>query len=121
MYLSFNRNEENTLIMRSKRKLLSNKISDLWAPDSCKKPSPSLTRISKIEAPKADVIETNKTKVSRRQRTKWTWEEDRQLIAGVKRHGLGHWSHILLDFDFGGRTGTMLKDRWRTLRKAHAV
>uniref|UniRef100_A0A3B4A1F8 Uncharacterized protein n=1 Tax=Periophthalmus magnuspinnatus TaxID=409849 RepID=A0A3B4A1F8_9GOBI len=52
---------------------------------------------------------------------KWSWEEDRQLISGVKRHGLGQWAHILQDYDFGNRTGTMLKDRWRTLKKTGLV
>uniref|UniRef100_A0A8C6UC32 Telomeric repeat binding factor (NIMA-interacting) 1 n=1 Tax=Neogobius melanostomus TaxID=47308 RepID=A0A8C6UC32_9GOBI len=105
----------------SKRKLLSTKISDLWEPESCKKSVVCLARISKKVLPNGDAMDTTKNNVPRRARTKWTREEDKQLIAGVKRHGLGQWSHILQDFDFGERTGTMLKDRWRTLRKAHVV
>lgn len=43
---------------------------------------------------------------------------DKKLRAGVKRHGEGNWALILLDDHFEGRTGTMLKDRWRVLMKA---
>lgn len=48
---------------------------------------------------------------------KWTAELDKYLKEGVRRHGPGKWSRILLDYDFEGRTGTMLKDRWRILIK----
>lgn len=48
---------------------------------------------------------------------KWTPELDRFLKEGVRQHGAGKWARILLDYDFEGRTGTMLKDRWRTLTK----
>uniref|UniRef100_A0A3Q0QNW0 Telomeric repeat binding factor (NIMA-interacting) 1 n=1 Tax=Amphilophus citrinellus TaxID=61819 RepID=A0A3Q0QNW0_AMPCI len=46
---------------------------------------------------------------------------DKYLKDGVKRHGQGKWSRILMDYDFEGRTGTMLKDRWRVLMRAHEV
>uniref|UniRef100_A0A096LPN5 Telomeric repeat-binding factor n=1 Tax=Poecilia formosa TaxID=48698 RepID=A0A096LPN5_POEFO len=52
---------------------------------------------------------------------KWTAQLDKYLQDGVKRHGQGNWSRILLDYDFEGRTGTMLKDRWRVLLKAHKL
>uniref|UniRef100_A0A672JJ47 Uncharacterized protein n=1 Tax=Salarias fasciatus TaxID=181472 RepID=A0A672JJ47_SALFA len=55
------------------------------------------------------------------QNGKWTAELDKYLKDGVKRHGVGKWSRILMDYDFDGRTGTMLKDRWRILLKAHEV
>lgn len=48
---------------------------------------------------------------------KWTPELDRFLKEGVRQYGVGKWARILLDYDFKGRTGTMLKDRWRTLTK----
>eukprot|EP00064_Thunnus_orientalis_P002146 superscaffoldBa00000149_g2153 len=52
---------------------------------------------------------------------KWNAQMDKNLKDGVKRHGQGKWSRILLDYDFEGRTGTMLKDRWRILMRAHKV
>ncbi|TNN88975.1 Telomeric repeat-binding factor 1 [Liparis tanakae] len=52
---------------------------------------------------------------------KWTLQLDKYLETGVKCHGQGSWSRILMDFDFDGRTGTMLKDRWRVLKKKHKV
>ncbi|CAL9697947.1 unnamed protein product [Knipowitschia caucasica] len=109
---------------KSKRRLLSTKMCDLWIPESCKRPTVVLTRISKKERSSAldefNDMDTTALK-KRKPRTKWTWEEDRQLTVGVQRHGLGHWSRILHDFDFGSRTGVMLKDRWRTLSKSHVV
>lgn len=50
---------------------------------------------------------------------KWTDKLDRHLKRGVERHGVGKWAQMLLDLDldFGGRTGVMLKDRWRILIK----
>ncbi len=52
---------------------------------------------------------------------KWTAQLDKYLKDGVKRHGQGKWSRILMDYDFEGRTGTMLKDRWRVLMRSHEV
>uniref|UniRef100_A0A8C4GDE3 Telomeric repeat binding factor (NIMA-interacting) 1 n=1 Tax=Dicentrarchus labrax TaxID=13489 RepID=A0A8C4GDE3_DICLA len=92
---------------RTKRKLLSTKITDVWKPDSCKKPLVSLRRMSK----------SGKFYFS----SKWTPQLDKYLTDGVKRHGQGKWSRILLDYDFEGRSGTMLKDRWRVLMRAHKV
>ncbi|KAH8802789.1 hypothetical protein F5884DRAFT_682501 [Xylogone sp. PMI_703] len=60
------------------------------------------------------------TKRSRRKplraRKKWTEEETRLLLLGVKKHGVGRWTDILEDpeFPFEGRTGVDLKDRFRT-------
>uniref|UniRef100_A0A3P8XSK1 HTH myb-type domain-containing protein n=1 Tax=Esox lucius TaxID=8010 RepID=A0A3P8XSK1_ESOLU len=52
---------------------------------------------------------------------KWSWDLDRALKAGVKQHGEGRWSRILLGHDFQGRTGVQLKDRWRTLKRTGQV
>lgn len=46
---------------------------------------------------------------------------DKYLMDGVRRHGQGKWSRILLDYDFEGRTGVMLKDRWRVLVRSYKV
>uniref|UniRef100_A0A665VMV5 Uncharacterized protein n=1 Tax=Echeneis naucrates TaxID=173247 RepID=A0A665VMV5_ECHNA len=95
-------------------KLLSTKMTDLWNPESCKKPCVSLKRLSKngknFPLPSIFLF-----------RAKYVFQLDSYLKAGVRRHGLGKWSRILQDYDFEGRTGTMLKDRWRVLLKAHEV
>jgi hypothetical protein len=51
-----------------------------------------------------------------RARKKWTEEETNNLLLGVHKHGVGNWADILEDktFLFNGRSGSDLKDRWRT-------
>ncbi|KAI1628665.1 hypothetical protein EDD37DRAFT_16180 [Exophiala viscosa] len=51
----------------------------------------------------------------RRQRRKWTDEETRELIAGVKKYGVGKWKQILDDpsFHLPDRSSVDLKDRYR--------
>ncbi|XP_020501833.2 telomeric repeat-binding factor 1 [Labrus bergylta] len=116
--------KKNTGRVRTKRKLLSTKITDVWKPDSCKKAVVSIRRISDHELLKMSSeksFNTSKMEKTRKARRKWTKNLDQKLKDGVKRHGKGNWSRILLDHDFGGRTGTMLKDRWRILLKAREV
>lgn len=55
---------------------------------------------------------------ARRQRRpprKWTDEETAQLLAGVRKYGIGKWKQILLDpsFVFQSRSTVDLKDRFR--------
>ncbi|XP_071341433.1 telomeric repeat-binding factor 1 [Trachinotus anak] len=130
--LSAEDNESTEKNRRTKRKLLSTKITDVWKPDSCKKPCVSVRRLSKSEIRTARVSHisenecekskgTTETYRKRKPPQKWTHQLDQYLEAGVKRHGLGKWSRILQDYDFEGRTGTMLKDRWRVLLRAHKV
>ncbi|XP_051266306.1 telomeric repeat-binding factor 1 [Dicentrarchus labrax] len=126
--------KENAAGLRTKRKLLSTKITDVWKPDSCKKPLVSLRRMSKSELSRMiseksmvcfeksmDSSENKEKTKKRKPPQKWTPQLDKYLTDGVKRHGQGKWSRILLDYDFEGRSGTMLKDRWRVLMRAHKV
>ncbi|XP_075936813.1 telomeric repeat-binding factor 1 [Anarhichas minor] len=116
--------KKKAVCLRTKRKLLSTKISDIWQTDSCKKSFVSLRRISRSELSEltsAKSTDTSKIEKTRKPPQKWTYELDRYLKIGVRRHGQGNWSRILLDFDFDGRTGTMLKDRWRVLIKTNKV
>ncbi|KAK5465370.1 hypothetical protein LTS15_001933 [Exophiala xenobiotica] len=51
----------------------------------------------------------------RRPRRKWSDDETRALLAGVKKYGVGKWKQILDDteFNFLGRSSVDLKDRYR--------
>ncbi|KAL2085158.1 hypothetical protein ACEWY4_018478 [Coilia grayii] len=108
---------------RPKRRLLAKcRVTDPWKPDSAKKtsvqkskePNLKVGRLSGKGSPKAPVY-TSRTKKP------WDYAQDQYLMAGVKKHGEGRWSQILVDYDFGDRTAVMLKDRWRVLKKHHVV
>lgn len=121
-----NESEKTTVPTRPKKKLLSTINVLPWKPESVKKSVVSLNRIHNIDGalPRfqgASPSATLKPTAEKRQRKKWLSSEDQQLKAGVKRHGEGKWSRILLDYDFPGRTGVMLKDRWRLLKRSHKV
>ncbi|XP_035765271.1 telomeric repeat-binding factor 1 isoform X2 [Neolamprologus brichardi] len=110
---------------KPKRKLLSTINTDVWKPDTCKKRHFSPRRISSNASELSQMTEnspdTKKVQKTRKPPQKWTSQLDKYLKDGVKRHGQGKWSRILMDYDFEGRTGTMLKDRWRVLMRAHKV
>ncbi|KAF7653517.1 hypothetical protein LDENG_00082140 [Lucifuga dentata] len=110
-----------------KWKLYPTKITDVWKPESCKKSHVLLQRIPKSELSNltfphklsekpADISKIHK---KRKPKEKWTYHLDKKLKDGVRRHGVGKWALILQDYDFEGRSGTMLKDRWRVLMKTH--
>ncbi|MEQ2279062.1 hypothetical protein AMECASPLE_005680 [Ameca splendens] len=127
--LSEESNETIQKDKKTKRKLLSTTITDLRTPDTVKKPCVSLRRLSRNELCQLTARKTLQTSKQqntekhkkRKTRKKWTPELDKYLEDGVKRHGKGNWSQILLDYDFEGRTGIMLKDRWRILLKSNKV
>ncbi|XP_005797976.1 telomeric repeat-binding factor 1 [Xiphophorus maculatus] len=114
---------------KTKRKLLSTKLTEAWSPDTTKKLFVSLTRLSGSEVchltarknVETSTLQNSEKYMEKKTRKKWTAQLDKYLRDGVKRHGQGNWSRILLDYDFEGRTGTMLKDRWRVLLRNHKV
>ncbi|ETN46569.1 uncharacterized protein HMPREF1541_00754 [Cyphellophora europaea CBS 101466] len=55
----------------------------------------------------------------RRIRRKWTDDETRDLLAGVRKHGVGKWKQILTDpsYTFDERSAVDLKDRYRVCSK----
>ncbi|XP_035981453.1 telomeric repeat-binding factor 1 [Fundulus heteroclitus] len=120
---------------KTKRRLLSTKTTDVWSPDTTKKPCVSIRRLSRKEVcqlmarKSSDTAKSSETVPPQeykehnngRTRRKWTAQLDKYLKEGVWRHGRGNWAKILLDYDFEGRTSTNLKDRWRILCKTYKV
>ncbi|XP_033988346.1 telomeric repeat-binding factor 1 isoform X2 [Trematomus bernacchii] len=117
-------NIQTTKNRKTKRRLLATNFMEDWEIDSCRKPFLSIKRIpendvSQVTCQKS--METSTILKKRKSPRKWTDKLDHHLKRGVKRHGVGKWAQMLLDLDlnFEGRTGVMLKDRWRTLVKYH--
>ncbi|KAK0152749.1 Telomeric repeat-binding factor 1 [Merluccius polli] len=109
-----------------KRLLAPTKQADLYEMKSCKKPQEMDNRDTyRMRLRERSLNETppdppDCSAISRGKK-KWTPDMDEYLKIGVRTHGEGNWKLILLDHDFNGRTGTMLKDRWRILKKYHQV
>ena len=61
----------------------------------------------------------NKEAKARRARRKWTVAETEDLMAGVRKHGVGKWKQILDDptYRFDDRNSVDLKDRYRVCSK----
>ncbi|XP_076027451.1 telomeric repeat-binding factor 1 [Genypterus blacodes] len=118
--------QANTTCLKTKRKLCSTKLTDMWIPASCKK-LPNLRikvsrhDVSQLMFPRKSPEKPADTTKMIRTRQRWNWKLDGYLKSGVARHGVGQWARILLEYDFEGRTGTMLKDRWRILVKSGKV
>ena len=52
-------------------------------------------------------------------RVKWTAQESKDLVEGVKKYGRGEWALIKADgrLKLGHKSNVQLKDRWRNLTK----
>ncbi|KAJ9607318.1 hypothetical protein H2200_008391 [Cladophialophora chaetospira] len=59
----------------------------------------------------------------RRARRKWTESETKDLLAGVKKYGIGKWKQILDDptYSFSERSSVDLKDRYRVCANNDSV
>uniref|UniRef100_H0Y0S5 Telomeric repeat-binding factor n=1 Tax=Otolemur garnettii TaxID=30611 RepID=H0Y0S5_OTOGA len=75
------------------------------------------SRVSRISKSQAVTPEKDQS----RKKQAWLWEEDKNLRSGVKKHGEGKWSKILLHYKFKNCTSVMLKDRWRTMKKLKLI
>ncbi|XP_018609428.2 telomeric repeat-binding factor 1 isoform X1 [Scleropages formosus] len=111
---------------KSKKPLFALQSAVMWQPGSSKKPcffqkiSSRNTAVRLTSRCASPLKSENETK-RRSTKKKWTWKEDKDLKMGVLRYGEGRWAKILEDFPLPGRTGVMLKDRWRTLKKLGEV
>ncbi|XP_077307229.1 telomeric repeat-binding factor 2 isoform X2 [Lithobates pipiens] len=63
----------------------------------------------------------NNTTTNGIRKQKWTVEETEWIKRGVQELGEGNWAKILKKFPFHNRTGVMIKDRWRTMKKLSIV
>ncbi|XP_075069758.1 telomeric repeat-binding factor 1 isoform X2 [Mixophyes fleayi] len=101
------------------RRLFSLEQRTPWHPDnSCKKINTAITKNTSSDN-QQDVLHTSSG--STRKKQPWTWEEDHLLKKGVKKYGMGNWRKILVHYKFNNRTGVMLKDRWRTMKRLNIV
>lgn len=92
-------------------------------PQSPKKTAHS-TEINLVESSRAvetapsppKIVQYSDTGKRKRQHRRWSEEETRDLLEGVKRYGIGSWKKILAqsDLHFHDRTAVDLKDRFRT-------
>ncbi|CAH2285406.1 telomeric repeat-binding factor 1 isoform X1 [Pelobates cultripes] len=109
---------------RHQKRLFSLEQRTPWNPY---KPSASKKLMSNIKLRKRSQRVATSTqnklpsKSSASKRKHWTWEEDELLKKGVNKYGVGNWSKILVHYEFNNRTGVMLKDRWRTMKKLNIV
>ncbi|KAK5850259.1 hypothetical protein PBY51_014524 [Eleginops maclovinus] len=122
--VSKEKHNQTTTNKKLKRKLFSTNFMEDWKIDSGKKCFVSMKKISENKLSQVThekSMETSQILKTRKTPQKWNSKLDHYLRKGVQRHGTGRWAKMLLDYDFEGRTGTMLKDRWRTLMKSHKV
>ena len=84
------------------------------------------TSIHEVSPAKTEPTQTAvpwKDNKPRRARRKWTESETKDLLAGVKKYGVGKWKQILDDaaFSFSERSSVDLKDRYRVCANNDSV
>lgn len=74
------------------------------------------SRAVEIAPSSPKLVQSSETGKRKRQHRRWSEEETRDLLEGVKRYGIGSWKKILAqsDLHFQNRTAVDLKDRFRT-------
>ncbi|XP_077126767.1 telomeric repeat-binding factor 1 [Ranitomeya variabilis] len=111
---------------RPQRRLFSLEQGTPWHPGKTFKKAISKSIIGKqncdnLENISLEHLETSGNSAAGKKKQPWTWQEDELLKKGVKKYGVGNWSKMLINYEFNNRTGVMLKDRWRTMRKLNMV
>ncbi|KAM8966864.1 telomeric repeat-binding factor 1 [Pelodytes ibericus] len=113
---------------RCHKRLLSLESHTPWNPDqqSLSQKLKRNMKLGKMNQEKNENVESVKTSspsncAAPKKRQHWTWEEDELLKKGVTKYGVGNWRKILVHYEFNNRTGVMLKDRWRTMKKLNIV
>ncbi|KAM3929166.1 telomeric repeat-binding factor 1 [Leptodactylus fuscus] len=116
----------DTATERPQRRLFSLEQVTPWHPDKTCSRVISKSIIGKrncdnLENIPSEHLETSVNSATVKKRQLWTCKEDELLKKGVRKYGAGNWSKILVHYKFNNRTGVMLKDRWRTMKKLNLV
>ncbi|XP_056378125.1 telomeric repeat-binding factor 1 isoform X2 [Hyla sarda] len=111
---------------RIQRRLFSLVQNTPWHPDKTCTRVMSKSIIGKqnsdsLRNAQSEHLETSVNSATMKKKQPWTWEEDELLKKGVKKYGVGNWRKILVHYEFNNRTGVMLKDRWRTMKRLNMV
>ncbi|XP_073439939.1 telomeric repeat-binding factor 1 isoform X2 [Dendrobates tinctorius] len=111
---------------RPQRRLFSMEQGTPWHPGKTCKRAISKSIIGKRNCDNLgnrspEHLETSGNSAAGKKKQPWTWEEDLLLKKGVRKYGVGNWSKMLINYEFNNRTGVMLKDRWRTMKKLNMV
>ncbi|XP_073439940.1 telomeric repeat-binding factor 1 isoform X3 [Dendrobates tinctorius] len=117
---------ESSIFSRPQRRLFSMEQGTPWHPGKTCKRAISKSIIGKRNCDNLgnrspEHLETSGNSAAGKKKQPWTWEEDLLLKKGVRKYGVGNWSKMLINYEFNNRTGVMLKDRWRTMKKLNMV